>query len=303
MPARRVTEGLHQHLARAVGHRGLLREPRHARDEHQHAEHALDAGEIPQPRPQCRQGVQPAHARGRAPGGHVEVTAEQPAAGEATVEARELAAGLGPAAVHDQRQQWCVRRVRAGQADAQRRQPILDASHPRPPRPVLTPPAAAGAAPAGPQWHWVTAEPLTPEAFAPYGQVVGREAVQLETRGGEELTLDVLHHERRPFRIDHLNRHHLATQTLVPLHSRPACIVVGAPDLTFADPADLHELRAFVLDGSRGLNLAVGTWHEGPWPLLEDLDLVNLQGRDVTWRDNEVAHLERDFGVVVGVRL
>ena len=162
----------------------------------------------------------------------------------------------------------------------------------------------SGAAEAsGARWHWVTAEPLTAEAFAPSGQVVGVDEVRLEVRGGEELGLDVLHHEHRPFRIDHLNRHHLTSQTLVPLHGRPACIVVGEPHLTFRDTADLSHLRAFILDSSRGLNIATGTWHEGPWPLLEDLDLVNLQGHDVTNRDNEVAHLERDLGVVVGVRL
>jgi ureidoglycolate lyase len=151
--------------------------------------------------------------------------------------------------------------------------------------------------------HYVTAEPLTPEAFAPYGQVIGAEQVLLEVRGQEELTLDVLHYERRPFVIDHLNRHHHASQALVPLNGRPACIVVGAKELTFQTEADLDQLRAFILDGSRGMNLAIGTWHEGPWPLLEDLDLVNVQGRHVLENDNEVAHIGRELGVVVGVRL
>ena len=151
--------------------------------------------------------------------------------------------------------------------------------------------------------HYVTAEPLTPEAFALYGQVIGREAVTVAAREGEELTLDVIHYERHPFVIDHLNRHHHATQALVPLGGRPVCIVVGGPDLTFETADDVEQLRAFVLDGSRGLNLAIGTWHAGPWPLLEDVDLVNLQGRNVLANDNEVAHLARDLGVVIGVRL
>jgi ureidoglycolate lyase len=151
--------------------------------------------------------------------------------------------------------------------------------------------------------HYVNAEPLTPEAFAPYGQVIGRDVVTVQAREGEELTLDVIHYDRRPFVIDHLNRHHHATQALVPLAGRPACIVVGARELTFDTEADVEQLRAFVLDGSRGLNLAIGTWHEGPWPLLEDVDLVNVQGRNVLANDNEVAYLARDLGVVVGVRL
>jgi ureidoglycolate hydrolase len=138
---------------------------------------------------------------------------------------------------------------------------------------------------------WVQAKPLTHEAFEPYGQLISAGAVATATRGEEELTLDVIHYERRPFRIDHLNRHHHATQSLLPMAGRACCIVVGRPELTFADVAELEQLEAFLLDGRTGINLAIGTWHEGPWPVMESVDLLNLQGRHVVARDNEVARL------------
>jgi len=57
-------------------------------------------------------------------------------------------------------------------------------------------------------------------------------------------------------------------------------------------------VKAFVCDGSAGVNLALGTWHWGPYPLLSHVDLVNVQGAGFA-NDNEIAYLERDLDVVV----
>ena len=55
-------------------------------------------------------------------------------------------------------------------------------------------------------------------------------------------------------------------------------------------------------DGTAGVNLSLATWHWGPAPLMDHVDLVNVQGKGFL-DDNEVAHLERDFGVLVKVEL
>jgi ureidoglycolate lyase len=148
----------------------------------------------------------------------------------------------------------------------------------------------------------VRAEPLTASAFAPFGQVVGQAECRLELRDGEEFHLNVLSYDHRPVRIDHLNRHHRATQALVPLNGKPAVIVVAPPAAAFRDAGDLTALRAFVMDGSSGINLALGVWHEGPFALADRVELVNVQGRHVE-DDNEVAYLERDLGLTVEVKL
>ena len=148
----------------------------------------------------------------------------------------------------------------------------------------------------------VRAEPLTATAFAPFGQVVGQAQCRMELRQGEEFHLNVLSYDHRPVLVDHLNRHHKATQALVPLNGKPAVIVVAPPEATFREAADLEKLRAFVMDGSAGINLALGVWHEGPFALADHVDLVNVQGRHVE-DDNEVAYLGRDLGVVVEVKL
>ena len=147
------------------------------------------------------------------------------------------------------------------------------------------------------------AEPLTSEAFAPFGEVIGAYDVHIEAREGEVLHLDIISYDRKDIRVDHLNRHHKATQALVALDAKPTVIVVGPSEVDFSQEEHLDTLRAFVCDGSLGINLALGTWHEGPFPLGPHVDLVNVQGKHVIESDNEVAYIERDLGVVVEVVL
>ena len=149
----------------------------------------------------------------------------------------------------------------------------------------------------------VQAEPLTAEAFAPFGQVIDRGDMVMELRDGETFHLNVLSYDRQPLECDHLNRHHRATQALVALAGRPTLVVVAPVAPRPLDPrAPRARVRAFVCDGTAGINLSLGTWHWGPYPLMDHVDLVNVQGAGFA-DDNEVAHLTRDLGVVVTVRL
>lgn len=148
----------------------------------------------------------------------------------------------------------------------------------------------------------VQAEPLTAEAFAPFGQVIATGDMVMELRDDERFHLNVLSYDRHPLVCDHLNRHHRATQALVALAGRPTLVVVAPPELDFSTRDHLAAVRAFVCDGTAGINIALSTWHWGPYPLMDHVDLVNVQGAGFA-NDNEVAHLQRDLGVVVTVQL
>ena len=148
----------------------------------------------------------------------------------------------------------------------------------------------------------VQAEPLTAAAFAPFGQVIATGDMVMELRDGERFALNVLSYDRQPLLCDHLNRHHRATQALVALAGRPTLVVVAPPTVDFSTRDHLSSVRAFVCDGTAGINIALSTWHWGPYPLMDHVDLVNVQGAGFL-DDNEVAHLERDLGVVVTVQL
>jgi ureidoglycolate hydrolase len=150
--------------------------------------------------------------------------------------------------------------------------------------------------------HTVQAEPLTEEAFRPFGQLVARGDMVMELRDGEAFALNVLSYDRRALLVDHLNRHHKATQMLVALAGRPTLLVVAPPELDFSSTDHLSGIRAFVCDGTAGVNLALHVWHWGPYPLMDHVDLVNVQGAGFL-HDNEVAYLERDLDVVVGITL
>ena len=151
--------------------------------------------------------------------------------------------------------------------------------------------------------HVVRAQPLSSEGFAPFGQVVGQDEVVLELRDDETFHLDVLSYDHQPLEFTVLNRHHRATQALIALNGKPTVVLVAPADVDFSDDAHLDALQAFLCDGSAGINLALGTWHAGPYPLTDHVDLVNVQGRQVMANDVEEAHLDRDLGVKVTIAL
>lgn len=153
-----------------------------------------------------------------------------------------------------------------------------------------------------PDTFTVVAEPLRAAAFAPFGQVIDTGDMTMELRDGEQFHLNVLSYDRYPLVCDRLNRHHKATQALVALAGRPTLVVVAPSSLDFSTREHLDSVRAFMCDGTAGINLALGTWHWGPAPLMDHVDLVNVQGAGFA-HDNEVAYVERDLDVVVTVTL
>ncbi|MGJ7504394.1 ureidoglycolate lyase [Variovorax sp. ZT5P49] len=124
----------------------------------------------------------------------------------------------------------------------------------------------------------LVAQPLTSQAFAPYGTVIeaptgeGRpinggnaqrfdllDDLQLDAEGGRPmLALFRAQARRFPHEVSEMERHALGSQTFVPLGDRRFVIVVArAGDA----PTSAQQLAAFVTDGRQGVVLAPGTWH------------------------------------------
>lgn len=118
-------------------------------------------------------------------------------------------------------------------------------------------------------------EPFTEESFAPFGIVVGPRAAPAEFKGnasegwlmdfqaegGAQLMYSRFHHQEMRFSV--LERHFGVTQGFVPLNGTPLVMVVAPPTARAgADAApDPASVRAFLMDGTRGLLMHEGTWH------------------------------------------
>ncbi len=119
--------------------------------------------------------------------------------------------------------------------------------------------------------HLLTPEPLTPEAFAPFGEVMEakerppdtRRFFPLDFRIEGRTTMDVIWQPLAEPRFHMLERHFAVTQTFIHLGGPPAVVAVGAPtDLTDESaipPPDA--MRAFLIQPGQGYVYRIGTWH------------------------------------------
>lgn len=129
----------------------------------------------------------------------------------------------------------------------------------------------------------LTVEPLTPEAFAPFGWVIGRKPAPGDTdvmgneitkwRGdhvfdpgvGGEVEMVWVNYCWKPFVCQWVESHRLTHQSFIPLGGSVPVIHVVAPPPEDPDAPDiapdLSKARAFLLDGTMGTCLRRGTWH------------------------------------------
>ncbi|WP_323018808.1 ureidoglycolate lyase [Castellaniella sp.] len=127
----------------------------------------------------------------------------------------------------------------------------------------------------------LTIEPLTRQAFAPFGDVIqADDTVKHFTinEGNTERYHDLAHIEPGadgraivsifrgqprplPFTITMMERHPKASQAFIPLSERPYLVVVAKAEST----PTVDDLRVFLCTGKQGVNYARGVWHH---PLL-----------------------------------
>lgn len=121
------------------------------------------------------------------------------------------------------------------------------------------------------------AQPLTPDAFAPFGDVIDRRvANSFPINGGRTarfhdlarvevlgdgarpmISIFVSHPVQVPLDVDCLERHPLGSQAFIPMHEEKFLIVVAPP----GDDIHPDTVRAFITDGYQGINYRAGTWH------------------------------------------
>jgi ureidoglycolate hydrolase len=124
-------------------------------------------------------------------------------------------------------------------------------------------------------------EPLTPQNFAPFGQVIGERsdkphysspnvktwAVDFEIEGKVEL--EFARFDYKPvLEFTRMERHYLVTQSFMPL-ANDGSVTVFAPPTDPDDPEAVprpEDMKARYIDGTKGIMMWKGTWHSGRFP-------------------------------------
>lgn len=168
-------------------------------------------------------------------------------------------------------------------------------------------------------YGWAIGQPagLDRDKIDFYGREV-RVTQPAHFHSNEDTCLNLVSFTERPLVVRWMEYHTKHTQTFIPLSGKPFYMVLGKPtcrrpdgsfDATQAPQPDLDDVRCFYFDGSAGIVMHVGTWHEVPFPLDGDTHFVcictnetndNLEQQDENGEsiggDLDKVRIERRFG-------
>jgi ureidoglycolate lyase len=155
-------------------------------------------------------------------------------------------------------------------------------------------------APASSGTRQLRLEQATPNAVAAVGEILGavspitrvpafyegavRHAEPTNFVMDEDIRILLSTVDRRPFRVNLLERHFKHTQAFFPVGGKPFVMVMAPPNER--EVPDIHLARAFLFDGSGGFILKLGTWHDFPFAV-EDATHLLLLLRNETSRSLE----------------
>jgi ureidoglycolate hydrolase len=149
-------------------------------------------------------------------------------------------------------------------------------------------------------------QPLTTEAFAPFGQVIGTSGdgkpfgpgdAQLDINRGTP-RFYIMELKQRPMTFATITRHLKVTQCLASVGGKPWLLAVAPPDdpdNASASP-DPDAIAAFHVPGDVAVKLHRSTWHAGPFFGTATLAFFNLELSDTNKADHFSCHLDRGFG-------
>jgi ureidoglycolate lyase len=150
-------------------------------------------------------------------------------------------------------------------------------------------------------------EPLTTEAFAPFGQVLQGSGTETERKAyasrmqngrpsaRPNMTYIRVRPATGPVRIDALERHVHSNQTFIPLNGTRHLVAV-CPSMPDGSPR-VSGLRVFVAEGSQAINYDANVWHAPRMALSAPGEFVMFRWDDGSDLDTETMALETVIGV------
>ncbi len=135
----------------------------------------------------------------------------------------------------------------------------------------------------------INCEKLTVEAFAPYGEVISKQQdklldmnagmadnyralgrVNIQQGGETVISLVVSKQYPLPYCINVVERHPLGSQAFIPQSHTPFIVVVAKAGKWQGSAS----LKAFITDGSQGINYHLGTWHSPLFTPFAEMDFI-----------------------------
>ncbi|HEY9887688.1 MAG TPA: ureidoglycolate lyase [Candidatus Obscuribacterales bacterium] len=150
---------------------------------------------------------------------------------------------------------------------------------------------------------YLQAAPITPENFAPFGQVIfASEDGTPYSAADAQLKLDegiprfyIMRLAAKGRKFHAITRHQRCTQCLGSLKGVSWFIAVAPPD--HAPEPDPAAIRAFAIPGDCFIKLHGGTWHAGPLFDAPTVDFYNLELSDTNVVDHQTCSLRSRFHV------
>jgi ureidoglycolate lyase len=155
----------------------------------------------------------------------------------------------------------------------------------------------------------IVAEPLTADAFAPYGDVLvaprdpGRDyfdGALANGRAGARPSLSLTHvmpHAGLPLTATQMERHEFSSQSFVPIEVARYFVIV-APKGSDGSP-DTSRVRAFVAGPDQGVTFRSDTWHHPMTVLDRPARFAVIMWLDGSAADTEFITLAQPFSVTV----
>ncbi|MEL7352654.1 MAG: ureidoglycolate lyase [Cyanobacteria bacterium P01_A01_bin.116] len=153
----------------------------------------------------------------------------------------------------------------------------------------------------------IQAQPITAEAFRPFGQVIvpqpddtpfNPQDAQLALHNGTpRFYIMQLHQRGRQFHT--ITKHGACTQCLGSLEGKDWFLGVAPP--SERDQPPLEDIQVFHIPGSCFVKLEVGTWHAGPYFDADTVNFYNLELSDTNVVDHTTCDLQQTYGVVFAI--
>ncbi|WOD40391.1 ureidoglycolate lyase [Nodosilinea sp. E11] len=151
--------------------------------------------------------------------------------------------------------------------------------------------------------HQLKAQPITPQAFAPFGQVIFPSADEAPFGPADaQLRLDagiprfyIMTLAAKGTRFRTITRHQRCTQCLGALEGKDWLMAVAPPGAA-AQP-NPQDIRAFHIPGNCFIKLEVGTWHAGPYFRHAAVSFYNLELSNTNEVDHQTCDLAGELGL------